>query len=156
MTHTENFLDTQYQYAWVSEAHEIHWKELEIFNRISDIDMEGTAYGNIRHTFDKVIGKYYYVFVGTLVNLRGMPFYLLPPNGVSIFGYQINLTESSLELVKLEAKGLKVCNFGSTTEICSKSREVNQLGHVKVQVRAIPFNKRNNGKTVSVSKYIDK
>ena len=61
MTHTENFLDTQYQYAWVSEAHEIHWKELEIFNRISDIDMEGTAYGNIRHTFDKVIGKYHYI-----------------------------------------------------------------------------------------------
>ena len=102
------------------------------------------------------MGKISLISVGTLVNLRGMPFYLLPPNGASIFGYQINVTESTLELIKMETKGLEVCNFGPTEASCSLSRDWNQLGHVAVQVKAIPFNKRNNGRTISVSKYIAK
>ena len=85
-----------------------------------------------------------------------MSFYLLPPNGASIFGYRLNITESSLELIKMEIKGLEVCNFGLMEATCSLPRDWNQLGHVAVQVKAIPFNKRNNGRTISVSKYIDK
>ena len=85
-----------------------------------------------------------------------MPFYLLPPNGASIFGYKINVTESSLELIIMETKGFEVCQFG-TDAPCSLPRDWNgnQLWHVAVQVKAIPFNKRNNGRTISVSKYID-
>ena len=111
-----------------------------------------------RFSYFKEREKITLIFVGTLVNLRGMPFYLLPPNGgtASIFGYQINVTESTLELIKLENKGLEVCKFGSNEATCSLPRDWNQLMHVSVQVKAIPFNKRNNGRTISVSKYIDK
>ena len=52
-----------------------------------------------RFSYFKEREKITLIFVGTLVNLRGMPFYLLPPNGgtASIFGYQINITESTLK-----------------------------------------------------------
>ena len=44
MTYTENVLSFNYQYAWVSDLCNIHWKELEIFNRIEWIQ---TAYGKM-------------------------------------------------------------------------------------------------------------
>ena len=68
----------------------------------------------------------------------------------------LSIFHATLEFIKLENKGLEVCKFGSNEATCSLPRDWNQLGHVAVQVKAIPFNKRNNGRTISVSKYIDK
>ena len=81
--------------------------------------------------------------------MRGMPYFLLPPNMHSIFGFKVKLTDSSLELIELELEGTENCILGPGLEkSCSGTRNINQLRHAELQVKAIPYNRRNNGRIV--------
>ena len=90
------------------------------------------------------------------MTLRGMPYFLLPPNMHSIFGFKVKLMDDSLELVELELEGTENCILGPGLEkSCSGTRSINQLRHAELQVKAIPYNRRNNGKTVLTSESFD-
>ena len=56
------------------------------------------------------------LFLGSLVQFRGMLFFIAFPNPERLFGYEIHLNNTTIEYKELSNKGMSNCNIDETID----------------------------------------
>ena len=73
---------------------------------------------------------------------------------MKLLGFKINLTDTTLELTKLENEGIQRCDMGTTGVFCSLPKFSWNLIHVGQKVQVVPYFERQIGKTSTFSTFI--
>ena len=127
MTHSYVFSSsTSKQFAWTSNLHQIKWQSIEILN-------------------PKPFTPY-----GTLQSLKGMLYFILTANSLQVLGYQVKLSDTSLEYIDMSIKGKTDCFLGEPPANCVLTSFFSPR-HIQKQVQTVPYYKRYNGGFVSFS-----
>ena len=114
------------QFAWTSNLHHIKWQSIEIIN-------------------PKIFTSY-----GTLQSLKGTLYFMLTANAPQILGYQVNLSDTSLQYIDLSIKGRTDCFLGEPATNCVLTSYFSAR-HLEKQVQTVPYYKRYDGGYMSFS-----
>ena len=130
MVHAMPALNPPTQFAWTSNLHHIKWQSIKIMN-----PNPFTSYG-------------------TLQSLKGTLYFMLAANPHQILGYQVNLSDTSLQYIDLSIKGRTDCFLGDLSTNCVLTSYFSAR-HLEKQVQTVPYYKRYDGGYVSFSNTLD-
>ena len=104
-------------FAWISDLNNIKWSNLDIINPVRYL---GIALIDDDYAYKMLLIDLYirlkYLFLGSLVQFRGMLFFIAFPNPERLFGYEIDLNNTTIEFKKLSYKGMSNCKNDTIDE----------------------------------------
>ena len=149
MSHIDT-VQSYIQNAWVSEVNtKIKWNLIEILNQpmITEYGIIQMLFSTFIHTLTRSNLIMIHFVLGSLALFKGMTFYFLVPNRENhiqvsdTLGYQVVLTNNTLEYQELQTKGLFLCLILSKKD-CINPPIYDHFEHLSQKVRIVSHSKR--------------